>query len=185
MGNRRVKRLDCVILLTAWHDVAAQGRVKDNMRIDQEIEAAVCRVEQDGLATTGVGTLGRGRLNLWMRGVVAIGLIGACTAVAAAGWVSVLKGTAAESFQDEELRMFLDAARQALNSEGPPKPVDWANADHSIGGSFLVVGESVGSGGVPCKRVRFSTYAPNYRKSTSTWTACKSSDGRWHLAGTK
>ena len=155
------------------------------MRIDQEIEAVVCRGEKHGEAMAGVRTRRRGSLSSWLRGVVAIGLIGACTMAAAAGWVSILKGTAAESFQDEELRMFLDAARQALNSDGPPKPVDWANADHSIGGSFLVVGESVSSGGLPCKRVRFSTYAPNYRKSTTTWTACKSSDGRWHLAAAK
>jgi surface antigen len=165
--------------------MATHGRVKENMRIDQEIEAAVCRIEQRGEGMAAVRALRRSSLSSWMRGVVATGLIGACTMAAAAGWVSVLKGTAAESFQEEELRMFLDAARQAVNSEGPPKPVDWANADRSIGGSFLVVGESVGNGGMPCKRVRFSTYAPNYRKSTTTWTICKASDGRWRLAEAK
>ena len=123
----------------------------------------------------------------WLRAACAAGLLGAGTMAAAAGWVGLLKNTAAESFQEEDLRMFLDAAGKALNAEGPRLPVEWSNAENGTGGSFLVVGESVGSGGAPCKRIRFSTYAPKYppSKSSTTWTACKASDGRWKLASTK
>ena len=116
-----------------------------------------------------------------LRAAAAVVLACACTAAAAAGWVALLRNTAAESFDEDDLRMFLDAAKQALNAEGR-EPVDWVNSATSKGGSFLVIGESVGADGAPCKRVRFSTYAPKYPKSTTTWTACKAPDGRWRLA---
>lgn len=133
---------------------------------------------------------GMDRINLrprtlisWLGRVIAIGLGLACAAASAAGWVQVLKNTPAESFQDDDLRMFLDTADKALNSVGPREAVEWSNAATGAGGSFLVVGDSVGAGGAPCKRLRVSTYARKYPKSTSTLIMCKGSDGRWLLAG--
>jgi len=43
-------------------------------------------------------------------------------------------------------------------------------------------------GDLPCRRLRISTYAPGYPnppKSSTTWTACRSPDGRWKLADAK
>lgn len=141
-------------------------------------------MHQIDLADLGAARRMRSR---WARRACALGLSCACTMAAAAGWVGLLKNTAAESFQEEDLRMFLDAAGKALNAEGPRVPVEWSNAENGTGGSFLVAGKSVGTGGAPCKRVRFSTYATKYppSKSSTTWTACKAPDGPWKLASTK
>jgi surface antigen len=122
-----------------------------------------------------------------LRGAVGAILVAACTAAAAVGWVSLLSKTAAEKFQEEDLRMFLEAARDALNAEGPPKPVEWSNPKNGTGGSFLVLADSVRNG-MACKRLRFSTYAPGYPnppKATTTWTACKNAEGKWKLAEAK
>lgn len=124
----------------------------------------------------------------WLRRLLGASLVAASTAAAAAaGWVMLLKDTPAQKFQDDDLRMFLEAARDALNAEGPPKPVEWSNPKNRTGGSFLVIGESVREG-MPCKRLRFSTYAPGYPnppRSSTTWTACKNAEGRWKLADAK
>ena len=123
----------------------------------------------------------------WLRGVLCATLVLAGLPSEAAGWVKLLNGTAAEKFQEDDLRMFLEAARDALNAEGPPKTVSWANDKNRTGGSFLVIGESK-RGDLPCRRLRFSTYAPGYPnppKASTTWTACRSPDGRWKLADAK
>ena len=103
------------------------------------------------------------------------------------GLVRLLSHTAAEKFDDEDLRMFLETARDTLNADGPPKTVEWSNAKNQTGGTFLVVGDSVRNG-LPCRRVKFATYAPGYPnppKHSTTWTACKVADGRWKLAEAK
>jgi len=118
------------------------------------------------------------------RGLVLAALVLACMPVAAAGWIKLLSKTAAEKFQEDDLRMFLEAARDTLNADGPPKTVQWSNDKNRTGGSFLVIGDSVRDG-LPCRRLRFSTFAPGYPnppKATTTWTACKVADGRWKLA---
>jgi surface antigen len=121
------------------------------------------------------------------RALLAAALVLASLPAASAGWVMLLSKTAAEKFQEEDLRMFLEAARDALNAEGPPKTVEWSNPANSTGGSFLVIGDSVRNG-MPCRRLRFSTYAPGYPnppKGSTTWTACKAADGKWKLAEAK
>ena len=123
----------------------------------------------------------------WTRGLAVATLVLACMPAAAAGWIGLLSKTAAEKFQDEDLRMFLEAARDTLNAEGPPKTVEWSNPKNQTGGSFLVVGDSVRNG-MPCRRLRFSTYAPGYPnppKTSTTWTACKNAEGKWKLADAK
>ena len=120
----------------------------------------------------------------WLRRLVHAALLLACMPVFAVGWVKLLSQTAAEKFDDEDIRMFLETARDTLNADGPPKTFEWSNAKNQTGGSFIVVGDSVRNG-LPCRRIKFSTYAPGYPnppKSTTTWTACKIADGRWKLA---
>jgi surface antigen len=118
----------------------------------------------------------------WARQTLAVGLALACSVASAAGWVAVLKNSAAESFQEEDLRLFLDTAVKTLDSDGPRDPVDWSNPATGAGGSFRVVGDAPAVNGAPCRRLRVSVYAPKYQKSTSTWTVCKSAEGRWRLA---
>ena len=123
------------------------------------------------------------RARPWLLGLA---LLVPCVPAGAAGWIKLLSKTPAEKFEEDDLQMFLTAARDALNAEGPPKTVEWANEKNRTGGSFLVIGESTRNG-LPCKRLRFSTYAPGYPNpptTSTTWTACKV-DGRWKLAEAK
>ena len=74
----------------------------------------------------------------------------------------------------------------ALNAAGPPKTVEWSNPKNQTGGSFLVVAETTRKG-LPCRRIKFATYAPGYPnppKAWTTWTVCKVDD-RWKVADTK
>jgi hypothetical protein len=122
----------------------------------------------------------------WPRLVLAAALIGACVSAGATGWVRLLSRTAAEQFQEDDLHMFLEAGRDALNAAGPPKTVEWSNPKNQTGGSFLVIGETTRSG-LPCRRIKFATYAPGYPnppKIWTTWTLCKVDD-RWKVADTK
>lgn len=98
------------------------------------------------------------------------------------GWVSVLKDTPAEQFDDEDLKMFLEAARSALNADTtPPQPVAWSNPDTGAGGRFLELKRSTMAGGAPCKRIKVSVYAKNRSEKSSTYTACKNAEGKWRL----
>ena len=119
----------------------------------------------------------------WTRAALAIGLACACAVASAAGWIAVMKNTAAEAFDEDDVHQFLNTAVKTLNAEGPPQTVDWSNPANGTGGSFLVVGDAAPRQGEPCKRLRVSVYAPKYPKSTSTWTMCRSPAGRWQLAG--
>ncbi len=123
-----------------------------------------------------------GRTALWQRWSIAALLAAFGAAASAAGWIAVLKNTAAESFQEEDLRLFLDTAVKTLDSDGPRDTVDWSNAATGAGGSFRVVGDAPAREGMPCRRLQVTVYAPKYSKSTSTWTMCKSAEGRWRLA---
>ena len=118
-------------------------------------------------------------LKLWL--VAAFLTASSCTF--AAGWVAVLKNTPAERFDDEDLEMFLTAARSTLNAEGPPKQMAWSNPATGSGGSFLEMSHSTSSGGAPCKRLKVSTYAKKYSERSSIYTLCKSAQGKWQIAG--
>jgi surface antigen len=118
----------------------------------------------------------------WARRSIAIALLCAGPyAGADAGWVALLKNTPAEKFQDDDIRMFLETARQVLEAPGPAETVSWANPETGAGGRFKVLGESVAKDGAPCKRLRFGVYASKAPEKSGTWTACKAADGRWKL----
>jgi surface antigen len=118
-------------------------------------------------------------MRLWLVGA----LLTASSCALAAGWVSVLKNTPAERFDDEDLQMFLTSARTALNAEGPPKPVVWANPATGSGGSFLEISHSTGAAGAPCKRLKVSTYAKKFPQRSANYTLCRSSQGKWTFVG--
>ena len=118
----------------------------------------------------------------WRRGIVAAGLACAVGSAGAAGWIAVLKNTAAESFQEEDLRLFLDTAVRTLDATPIGETVEWSNAATGAGGSFRVTGDAPPRDGANCKRLRVSVQAPKYQKSTATWTVCKKPEGRWQLA---
>jgi surface antigen len=118
----------------------------------------------------------------WHRWLWLGALLAHSSLAGAAGWVAVLKNTPAEVFQADDLRLFLDTAKQVLEAPGPAQTVNWSNAATGAGGSFRVLSESVARDGGPCRRVRFSVYAPKRPAKTALWTACQIPTGQWKLA---
>jgi surface antigen len=110
-------------------------------------------------------------------------LVAVLTAPAHAnGWVALLKNTPAERFDDEDIVMFIAAAKTALDAQGEPQPVTWANPATGSGGSFTELGRSVAKDGSPCKRMRVAIYAKQRSEKAATRSACKGADGRWRFA---
>lgn len=111
-------------------------------------------------------------------------LLAATGPLCAAGWVAVLKGTPGEDFNDEDLRQFLAAAKQALEAPAPPQTVTWNNAESGAGGSFLVLGEPKVKNFESCRRTRITLHSKKRKGYPTTYTACKDpSSGRWLMVG--
>jgi surface antigen len=110
-------------------------------------------------------------------------LLGAACVLAAPGaaaqnWVTLLKNTPAESFDDEDLRLFLDAARKTLNEAPDNQPVTWENPKSRNRGEMTVL-RSFESRGNACKEVRVRNESRG-RKSDNRRILCKV-DERWRL----
>jgi surface antigen len=119
-----------------------------------------------------------------MRMLFATLLAGACVlaspVVGAQSWVALLKNTPAEHFDDEDLRMFLDSAKKALDEAPDNQPVTWENPRTRHRGEITVL-KRFESKGRPCKEVRVRNEAQG-RKSDNRSTLCKV-DERWRLVG--
>ena len=90
---------------------------------------------------------------------------------AAQNWVTLLKNTPAESFDDEDLRLFLDAARKTLNEAPDNQPVTWENPKSRNRGEMTVL-RSFESRGNACKEVRVRNESRG-RKSDNRRILCK------------
>jgi len=98
---------------------------------------------------------------------------------AAQNWVTLLKNTPAESFDDEDLRLFLDTARKVLDGGTPEnQPVTWENPKSRNRGEMTVL-RSFDSKGRACKEVRVRNES-RARKSDNRRILCKV-DERWRL----
>jgi surface antigen len=112
-------------------------------------------------------------------------LLGAAYALASPGaaaqsWVNLLKNTPAEYFDDEDLRLFLDAARKTLDQAPDNQPVTWENPRSRNRGEMTVL-RTFESKGNSCKEVRVRNESRG-RKSDNRRTLCKV-DERWRLMG--
>ena len=109
-------------------------------------------------------------------------LAGACVLAsplaAAQNWVGLLKNTPAEFFDEEDLRIFLDTSRKALEEAPDNQPVSWENPKTRSRGEITVL-KSFESKGLPCKEVRVRSEARG-RRGDSRLNLCKV-EGRWRL----
>jgi surface antigen len=96
----------------------------------------------------------------------------------AQNWVTLLKNTPAESFDDEDLRLFLDAARKTLNEAPDNQPVAWENPKSRNRGEMTVL-RSFEWKGNACKEVRVRNESRG-RKSDNRRSLCRV-DERWRL----
>ena len=114
-----------------------------------------------------------------MKGLLIIFLAAACVAPASAqNWIGVLKNTPAERFDEEDLRLFLDASRKALNEAPDNQAQSWENPKTRARGDITVL-RSFESKGRPCKEVRLRNEVPG-RKGDGKVTLCRVDD-KWRL----
>jgi surface antigen len=109
-----------------------------------------------------------------------IAILAACvvTPAMAQNWVGLLKNTAAERFDEEDLRLFLDNSRKALAEGKEGETASWENPKTRARGDITVL-RSFESKGRPCKEVRVRNQAQG-RKGDNTFNLCQV-DGKWRL----
>lgn len=113
-----------------------------------------------------------------MRLLLAITIIAAIPSALAQNWVGLLKNTPAERFDEEDLRIFMDAGRKALNETPDGQTLAWENPKTRARGDITVL-KTFESKGRPCKEVRVRNQAGG-RKGDNTLSLCKVED-KWRL----
>jgi surface antigen len=108
---------------------------------------------------------------------LALALYAGC---ACAQFVGLLKNSPAELYDDEDLKLFLDAARKSLDEGGESQRFAWQNPKTGHRGEFTVL-KAFQSNGRDCKRIGVHNEAKG-RKSDMRHNLCKV-DGRWRLVG--
>ncbi len=96
----------------------------------------------------------------------------------AQNWIPLLKNTPFERFDDEDLKLFLDNARKALDQGRDGETHAWDNPATRHRGDVTVL-RTTERDGRTCKRVRVRNEADG-RKGDTPVTACKV-DGKWRL----
>ena len=97
---------------------------------------------------------------------------------AAQAWIGLLKNTPAERFDEDDLRLFLEHARKALNEAPDNQPVSWENPKTRARGDITVVRRFEWKS-LPCKELQVRNEAAG-RKGTNTFNLC-SVEGKWRL----
>ena len=113
-----------------------------------------------------------------MRILLFVALLGASPIVLAQNWVTLLKNTPAERFDEQDLRLFMDAARKALDEGKENQTLSWENAKTRARGEITVV-RLFDWNKLPCREVRIYSETPG-RKGTNTRHLCQA-DGKWRL----
>jgi len=107
-------------------------------------------------------------------------LLALASGLAQAQYASLLKDSVAQRFDDEDLRMFLDAARQALHGAAENETLKWQNPKTRHGGEITLL-RNFESKGRACKEVKVFNQAQG-RKATNNFDLCQV-DGKWRLLG--
>jgi surface antigen len=110
--------------------------------------------------------------------IVAAWLLLACLPAAAQNWVGLLKNTPAEQFNEEDLKLFLDASRKALNDTPAGETVKWQNPVSGSRGEIKVLKLFTWQDN-PCRQVRVSNETID-RKGNNTLNLCQVA-GKWKL----
>jgi len=113
-----------------------------------------------------------------MKLILAFILAALSSTAAAQNWVGLLKNTPAELFDEEDLRLFLDTSRKALNEAPDGQTLTWENPKTRARGE-VTVRRSFESKGRPCKDLQLRNQAGG-RKGESNVSLCKVED-KWRL----
>jgi surface antigen len=117
-----------------------------------------------------------------MRLLAATAFLAVIAAVAppaqAQNWVGLLKNGPAERFDDEDLRMFMDTARKALNEGKDNEKLSWENPKTRARGEITVLRRFEWKT-YPCREVKVHNEAQG-RKGDNTFNLCQV-DGKWRM----
>jgi len=118
-------------------------------------------------------------MSRWKSSLAVLTLVVAPTVVCAAGWGALLLQGPTEWFNGDDMKMFVDSARQALEEAPVGKPVAWSNPKTRNSGAATILDEST-QGGQTCKTIKVETQAKGLKESMR-YIACREPDGRWGL----
>ena len=110
--------------------------------------------------------------------IVLVWLLALCMPAAAQNWIGLLKNTPAENFNEEDLKLFLEASRKALNETPVGGTEKWQNPVTGSGGELKVVKLFTWQDN-PCRQIRVSNYTVD-RKGSNTLNLCQVG-GKWKL----
>lgn len=110
--------------------------------------------------------------------IVAACLVAVSVPAPAQNWVGLLKNTPAEQFNEEDLKLFLDASRKALSDTPAGESVKWQNPQSGSGGELKVLKQFTWHDN-PCRQLRVSSETVD-RKGNSTLNLCQVA-GKWKL----
>ena len=110
--------------------------------------------------------------------IVLAWLLALCMPAAAQNWIGLLKNTPAENFNEEDLKLFLEASRKALNDTPAGGTEKWQNPVTGNGGELKVV-KLFNWQDNPCRQIRVSNYTVD-RKGSNTLNLCQVV-GKWKL----
>jgi surface antigen len=114
------------------------------------------------------------------RGVVVAAALAlpAPPAAPAGGIASILQGTAAEKFDEEDVQLLSQAVHRALDAAPEREPVAWENPKSRHRGDVTVM-KSFEAKGMPCRQLRLRNEADG-RQGEASVDACKVT-GEWKL----
>jgi len=108
-----------------------------------------------------------------------LSLISVPAVASAAGWGALLLQGPTSWFNGDDLKLFVDSAREALEEGTVGKTVAWSNPKTRNSGSATVLATST-KDGQPCRTFKVDTQAKGM-KETMRYVACREADGRWGL----
>ena len=115
-----------------------------------------------------------------MRVWLAVALAVASSMALGQNWVGLLKDGPAERFDEEDLRLFMDTARKALNEAPDQETLSWENPKTRARGDITVVRRFEWKSH-PCKELKVHNEAQG-RKGDTGFRLCQV-DGKWRLLG--
>lgn len=102
----------------------------------------------------------------------------ACAPALAQNWIGLLKDTPAERFDDEDIRLFLDASHKALTEAKAGESVGWQNPVSGNRGELKVL-EMFDWQAHPCRRLRVTSETVD-RKGSTVLNLCNV-QGKWKV----
>lgn len=117
---------------------------------------------------------------VFLLGMLGTAATGPAFALANYGTYSFLRDTPAESFTDEDWKIFKEALNGALNDAKDGETRGWENPATGTSGEITIL-KTVRKGKLDCREVKLTNQAKD-RKRTSGQAFCISDDGLWKAA---